>query len=244
VTSQKLPRSHQVSWDKTFRLIPSRYPPIDLFERIADPADWEMLAAIEGLTNDRLRDEIGQIGLVPPMDRIAGPGASPIMAAFTHVGFASRFTDGSYGVYYASDQLAGAIKEVVHHQEMFLRRTSEPATHIQMRLYVGSISAELHDVRGGWPAVHDPVSYLAAQKLALSLRKTGSNGIVYDSVRFIGVSNVAVFRPRVLASPSGKAHVKQGEHIQLEWNGTRIFRFIKVGERNWQSIDSLKGPPS
>jgi len=207
-----------------------------------------MLAAIEGLTNDRLRDEIGQIGLVPPMERIAGPGASPIMAAFTYVGFASRFTDGSYGVYYASDRLAGAIKEIVHHQEVFLRRTSEPATRIQMRLYVGSISADLHDVRGGWPAVHDPDSYVASQRLALSLRKIGSDGIVYDSVRLVAAANVAAFRPRILASPSGKAHVKQGEHIHLEWNGTRIFRFINVGEPNWQSIDSLKipteGPPS
>jgi hypothetical protein len=243
-----MPRERQVSWDKTFRLIPSRYPPIDLFERISDPADWEMLAAIEGLTNDRLRDEIGRIDLISPMERIAGPGASPIMAAFTHVGFASRFTDGSYGVYYASDRLDGAIKEVAHHQEIFLRRTSEPATHIQMQLYVGSISAVLHDVRGGWPAIHDPDSYVASQKLAVSLRRTGSNGLVYDSVRLTGVSNVAVFRPGVLASPSGKSHVKQAEHIQLEWNGTRIFRFIKVGEPNWHPIDSPKipaeGPPS
>lgn len=237
-----LPLESHVAWEKTFRLIPSRYPPIDLFERIADPADWEILAAIEGLTNDRLRDEIGEISLVPPTQRIAGPRASPIMAAFTHIGLTSRFTDGNYGVYYASDRLPGAIREVVHHQERFLNRTREPATRLEMRLYVGVISTSLHDVRGGWPDVHDPDSYVAAQSLARTLRQAGSNGIVYDSVRFAGASNIAVFRPRILASPSGRAHVTAAAHLIFDWNGVRVGRFIRVGEATWSKIEELDTP--
>ena len=55
------------------------------------------------MTNDRLRDEVGQIELVPPQDRIYGPGSGPIMAAFTHLNpNGSRFSDGSYGVFYAA----------------------------------------------------------------------------------------------------------------------------------------------
>ncbi len=61
-----------------------------------------------GLTNDRLRDEIGDIAIVPLAERLAGPGASPIVAAFTHIGFPSRFTDGSFGVYYACKSFDGA----------------------------------------------------------------------------------------------------------------------------------------
>ena len=37
------------------------YPPIDLFEDIADPADWELIAAAEAKTNPRVREEIGAI---------------------------------------------------------------------------------------------------------------------------------------------------------------------------------------
>ncbi len=66
---------------------------------------------IEGLTNDRLRDQAGDIALVAPVDRICGPGSSPVMAAFTHVGLASRFTDGTFGVYYAGESLETAIAE-------------------------------------------------------------------------------------------------------------------------------------
>jgi hypothetical protein len=85
-----------VVWQPCWRIVPSRFPPIDLFERIADPADWDALIALESLTNDRIRDEVGDIALVPVAERISGPGSSVIMAAFTHPNpDGSRFSDGS-----------------------------------------------------------------------------------------------------------------------------------------------------
>ncbi len=82
------------------RLIPSRYPPIDLFEWADSAQELEEIAALEGLTNERLVTECGNIHLVVQDDWVSGPGASALMAAFTHPG-ASRFSDGSYGIYYA-----------------------------------------------------------------------------------------------------------------------------------------------
>lgn len=231
-----VPPVRRVRWPKTFRLIPSRYPPIDLFERIADPADWETLAAIEGLTNDRLRHEIGQIAMVPVADRVAGPGASPIMAAFTHIGYPSRFTDGSYGVYYAADRFEAALAEVLHHRTAFFLRTAEPPTQFDLRTYVGRIAADLHDVRGGWPLVHDPRSYVHAQALARTLRGAGSHGVVYDAVRASGAANIAIFRPRALAAPAGRPHVVQGQHVRVAWDGRRMARYIIMGEPDWRAI--------
>lgn len=231
-----LPATSQVDWDETYRLIPSRYPPIDLFERVADPADWEMVAAIEGLTNDRLRDEVGDISLVPPDQRVGGPGASPIMAAFTHVGWPSRFSDGSYGVYYASDRLEAAIREVAHHQARFLSRTKEPRTKIELRTYQGSIHCEMYDIRGKRPRVHDPNSFAEAQRLGEAVRAAGGNGIVYDSVRSPGAENIAVFRPNVLASRTGKPHVVQSVHVMMDWDGVRMTRYIIVGEATWRAL--------
>ena len=100
-----------------YRIIPSAYPTINFFEDLVDPAEMETLWEIESLTNDRLRQEAGDIFLVAPEDRICGHGASVVMAAFTHIGRPSRFTDGSYGVYYASFSTKTAIRETVHHRE-------------------------------------------------------------------------------------------------------------------------------
>jgi len=231
-----LPVKTVVDWKQTFRLIPSRYPPVDLFERIADPSDWEIIAAIENLTNDRLRDEIGDISLVPVDQRIGGPGASPIMAAFTHVGVPTRFSNGTYGVYYASDRLEAAIREVAHHQARFLMRTEEPRTQVQMRNYVGSIRCDMYDVRGTRPEVHDPDSHVKAQQLGATVRTAGGNGVVYDSVRMAGAANIAVFRANVLASRTGKPHVVQGPHLMMDWDGTRMTRCIIVGETKWRPL--------
>lgn len=235
-----LPPVRRVRWRQTYRLVASRYPPISLFERIADPYEWEALAALESLTNDRLRDELGEIALVPPEDRIAGPGASPVMAAFTHVGFPSRFTAGRYGVYYANEGLPGAIREVAHHRETFLRRTHEPRCTYEVRAYVGTVDARLHDVRGGYPRVHSATSYVESRRLGEAVRNAGGNGIVFDSVRAPGSANIAVFKPKAIAGPPGKPHVVQGPHLELEWNGERIHRYIVVGESEWQPLPEVK----
>jgi hypothetical protein len=207
-----------------------------LFERVADPADWELVAFIEGLTNDRLRDEIGDIAIVPLAERLAGPGASPIMAAFTHIGFPSRFTDGSFGVYYACKSFDGALHEVLHHRALFLLRTAEPRTEFDLRTYVGRITAGLHDVRGGWPLIHDPDSYVHSQTMAKQLRGAGSNGIVFDSVRHRPTENIAVFRPSILAAPRAKSHVTQGSQVRVRWDGSRMSRYIVMGEATWRPL--------
>ena len=194
------------------------------------------MAHLEGLTNDRLRDELGDISIVPIGERLAGPGASPIMAAFTHIGFASRFTDGRFGVYYASHSFDGALAEVLHHRTRFLTRTAEPKTQFDLRTYIGRLAAELHDVRGGWPLVHDPNSYVHSQALAKELRGAGGNGIVFDSVRSPSAENVAVFRPSILAATRGKPHVTQGSHVRVEWDGSRISRYIVMGEATWMML--------
>jgi hypothetical protein len=46
--------TRQIDWSQAWRIIASRYPPIDLFERLTpDPAVWEALMALEQLTNGR-----------------------------------------------------------------------------------------------------------------------------------------------------------------------------------------------
>jgi hypothetical protein len=216
------PPLSRVVWHPCWRLVPSRFPPVGLFDRVAAPEDLDIIFAIEALTNDRLLDESGDITLVPPEDRISGPGTTPIMAAFTHLNpEGSRFTDGTYGVYYAGKDMDTAIAETRFHKARFLAATNEPPIEIDMRSYASDLDSELHDIRrmqAGMPTIYtaDPGSYLHPQSLAKALRDTGSNGIVYDSVRYSGGECVAVFRPRAL-SP-----IRQGPHFCYVWNGEAV----------------------
>jgi hypothetical protein len=210
----------EITWRPSWRIIPSRFPPIQLFERVTDPGDLEAIFIVESLTNPRLRDEVGDIRLVPAEDRVSGPGASVIMAAFTHLNpEGSRFTDGTYGVFYAADVLDTAIAETTYHRERFMRATAEGRMELDMRVYLVDLAAALHDLRGRtaeYPLVYHDASYAAGQHLAATLRKGGSNGIAYDSVRRPGGECVAVFRPRLLSN------CRQERHLCYVWDGRRV----------------------
>ena len=210
----------RIRWKPCWRIIPSRFPPIQLFERVADPDDLEAVFELDALTNPRLRDEAGDIEIVPPEDRTSGPGTTIIMAAFTHLNpNGSRFSDGTYGVFYAANDMDTAIAETKHHREQFLGATSQAPMELDMRVYLVDLDGDLHDLRGQ-KDVRSPVyhneNYAAGQLLAKTLRETGSNGIACDSVLWTGGECVAVFRPPVLSN------ARQGRHLCYVWNGRRV----------------------
>lgn len=210
----------RVQWKATHRLILSHYPPIPLFDDIADPYDWELLAAAESLTNPRIYDDIGNLALVPPERRVSGAGASWVMAAFTHISpdRTSRFSDGSYGVYYTGDSLDTAVHEHGFHMARHLASTGEPGGWVsEVRELVGSIDHAVTDLRGAGNAdLLDPDSYGASQPFAKGQRAGGADGIVYPSVRAAGGQCIAAFWPDVIGVPV------QADHYAYHWNGRTI----------------------
>lgn len=220
-----LPPLKRIRWNQAYRIVPSRFPPIGVYDRIADPADMEALFAIEAMTNPRLREELGALRMVPKARRISGPGATPVMAAFTHLNpEGSRFSDGTWGVFYAAHSVATAVEETVYHRERFLAATAEPPCEIEMRCYRTSLDCKLHDLRGGWPPAHDPDSYAASLALARELRTADSSGIVYDSARHAGGECIAAFYPDVVAP------CVQAQHLIYRWDGQRIAQVLEVSE--------------
>lgn len=216
----------RVDWTPSFRIVSSRYPPVGLFDQVANPSDLDAVFQIEGLTNPRLRESAGDLALVPAARRISGPGTTPVMASFTHLNpEGSRFSPGSFGVYYAAHERDTAIAETVYHQERFLERTGEPPTKLEMRCFLAQVRGQLHDIRGGWPMLRDPDSYVASQRMAVELRISGSNGLVYDSVRATGGQCVALFYPDLVVGPA-----TQSEHFHYHWDGTKIVAVTPVGE--------------
>ncbi len=210
----------RVDWKPCWRIIPSRFPPIQLFERVTEPDDLEATFELDALTNPRIRNEVGDLDLVPPGDRISGPGTAVIMAAFTHLNpIGSRFSDGTHGVFCAANDLDTAIAETKHHREQFMSATAQGRMELDMRVYLVDLDGDLHDLRGmqtAQPLVYHNDHYAAGQHLARTLREAGSNGVAYDSVRRTEGECVAVFRPPLLSN------ARQERHLCYVWNGRRI----------------------
>lgn len=217
-TSSVEPPLAATGWH-VYRIVPSIFPPVSIFDRIAEPADLEIVFQIEAMPNDRLREEAGDISLVPLADRVVGPGSTPIMAAFTHLNpDGGRFTDATFGAYYAAREIDTAVAETKHHREDFLRNTGEGPIDIDMRVYLARLAGQLHDVRGAnAPAgIYELNDYSASQTLGRQLRDAGSNGLIYDSVRATGGTCVAVYRPRCLSD------CRQERHLTYRWDGSSI----------------------
>ena len=209
-------------FSNSYRLIPSHFPPISFFENLLDASELEAAYALEGMTNDRLQDEVGNIQLVAEEDRVCGYGTSAIMAAFTHVGVESRFTKGLYGVYYAGLELETAMSESKHSRSRLLKATNEDAQILTMRCYKCMVDAELVDLRSE-PAIHAPNDFSVAQSKGASLRRSSEYGALYQSVRKEGGQCVAIFRPKGLTPPA-----VQTAHYQYHWNGDAFTHVLKV----------------
>jgi len=200
--------------------VPTRYPAINLFDRVADADDFDALYALEALTNERARDELGQIERVPRDERLYGPGSGPIMAAFTHVNvLGSRFSAGQHGVFYAARDRATAMAETRHHHGRFLAATRQGPMHLPMRLYTVVVDARLHDLRPAASvdaAVFDPDDYTVSRSLGARLHKAGSAGVVYRSVRHARGLCVGLFRPRAASACLHAAY------LLYAWDGQRF----------------------
>ena len=161
-------------------------------------------------------ETIGALDLVPPERRVAGQGASYLMAPFTHASpdRPSRFSAGLPGVLYAGNSFEVALAETVFHHGEFMARTNEPPGWTsQFREIVLTVEARLHDLRG---ALSHPARYGECQALGEKLRAAGSNGVVYQSVRWPQGQCAGLFYPDCAKNAA------QGRHLDYHWDGQRV----------------------
>ena len=217
-----------LNWRPAYRVIPSRFPSIGLFERVASPADFDALYTLEAMTNPRIRAEVGEISLVPADERLFGPGSTCIMAAFTHRNpHGSRFSDGSYGVFYCARKRDTAIAETRHHAGIFMQATREPPMRLQMRLYSVDAQGKVADLRKAAqvdPRIVDPDDYSFPQSLGRQLKDEGARGIVYPSVRHLSGVCLAAFSTRLLKNCGHAAY------LEYNWNGQGIDAVFEVSQ--------------
>lgn len=221
----------RVRWKTSHRIIRTIYPPVHLFEDIANPADWDLIARAEARTNPRVHDQIGNLALVPVERRVAGPTASLVMGAFTHASplRPSRFSDGSYGVWYCGDRFEVALAETAFHFERFMQATHEPAADADFRELTCGIDGRMHDLREADPErCLAPNDWAPGQALGRRARHEGADGVVYPSVRIrIGLA-AGVFWPDCVKLP-----VVQSRQMRYRWDGTRMTAWFEHGSRDW-----------
>jgi hypothetical protein len=195
-----------------FRLIPSRFPPVGLFDTVATANDLHAVMELVGWTNDRLVGE--RIDRLPRDEWVYGrPNASVVMAAFLHVApGGSRFNGPDLGAWYAAGDVRTSAAEVGHHlrREAVARRL--PKLSRVYRSYAARLPGEHVDIRGmqaSLPDLYRPDSYEGSQIFGEAMRTDGETGILYDSVRLRGGGNVVAFRPSMILD------VTQSDHFEV-----------------------------
>lgn len=215
---------------KTHRLIPSRFPPVGILDRVANPDDLDAIFELEGWTNDRINEEFGVLGRIPRSEWVLGmPNASIVMAAFCHPRpEGSRFNDDALGAWYSARELATAHAEALHHRQRELDEVGIKDASLTMREYTAGFKTSFHslldDIRD-FDRFCDPASYTASQELGTRLRAAGSNGIVYRSVRAPKGTCIVCFRPGFIQN------VRQGSHFEYQFsrNGPPRIRHLRTG---------------
>lgn len=218
VSPEQLPERSQQQV-QAYRLVNSKFPPIALFDDVADAEEFETLYQLQALTNPRLQNEIGRLELIPRADIPFGiPGCAYATAPFTHINPAgSRFSDGSYGVLYLAASLDTALAEVRYHQNRYWSNVD--GLNYERFVFRGlsclfSEGAMLDaTVLGSEHAIYDAGDYSAAQMLGRNTRQAGRPGLHYRSVRKPGETCWALMTPKPVHS------IIQSAHYEMIWNG-------------------------
>lgn len=215
---------------QAYRLVNSRFPPIDLFDDVADGAEFEVLYQLQALTNPRLQNEIGRLALIPVSEIPFGiVGCSYAVGPFTHVNPAgSRFSDGTFGVLYVADVMETALAEVRHHQNHYWSNVA--GLNYERFLFRG-LSCTFSD--GGnrdatglalSDPIYDPDDYSHARQLGNAAKRAKCPGLRYHSVRSPGHHCWALMTPRHVTS------IVQTAHYEMIWSGqiTSVNRLSNV----------------
>lgn len=209
--------------ERTYRLIPSRFPPINALETVTNPSDLEPVLELEGWTNDRL--VASRLRRLPESEWVYGrANASVVMAAFLHgAPQGSRFAGPELGAWYAASSPETSILEVANGIRREIALSALQQKTEELREYTARLDGTFVDICGTRPDLHDPdpASYPASQGFGQWVRSGPHDGIAYDSVRHAGGVNWVSYRPsrirdvlqarhfRVVVPHSGKVVVER-----------------------------------
>ncbi len=200
----------EVEYAGTHRLIPTKYSGKNVLEKLPLPKNViSDLSELDAATNERKLAERAGNSAIGPGELLYGvPEAEIVNAAFTHPGpYGGRFNNSRRGAWYAEVELETSIHEVAYHKRRFLREGRiQDQLSFDYADFLADFYGEFHSLDKG--ELRDclkpepvPQCYAPAQSLAETLLNSGSNGIVYPSVRHPSGTCIACFRPALVFHP-------------------------------------------
>ncbi|MGC1863984.1 MAG: RES family NAD+ phosphorylase [Methylocystis sp.] len=195
-----------------YRLIPSRFPPVSIYEGLTASNRLEALVAVENITNPRLRSA-ERLARTDPLVT----ADLPRLQNWNHAPFAYGNPEGSLFFDHArpclelADEPQTALAVSVERRQRFLARTREAPIGLDMRMLKTTVEGRFLDLR------NIPVDIDADQRRKLGAGvPTDIDGVVYHPPERPSATCVAVLKGTALGRSL------QTVHYRYFWNGTRI----------------------
>ena len=204
----------------------------DLFDDLTDdPAEWALAQRVED-------------GAKPPTYRSGTPVIhrpfedadwfNAIQWPFNHWR-ESRYSDGSFGVWYGSATLEATVYESAYHWYRGLLSDAgfeDEAVVGERKVYSVACDAALLDARPvvrDYPQLMHRTDYGYAQSVGSRIHREGHPGLLVPSVRCPGGENYVVFNPDVLSNPRFSCQ------LTYRLDGGRV-RVEKAPGRTWLKV--------
>ena len=145
----------------------------------------------------------------------------------------SRFSDGSYGVYYAGHQFETALREVAFHRGRFHARTRDPATRTTFKTITAGVDKVMHDIRkGSWAELlqRTPLTMLCRSRSARGCAKQAAAASSIPASAIPGASALAPSGQPCMTKPA------EGKRIALQWDGSKIASWFDFETNAWADL--------
>ena len=193
----------------------------DLFDDLSERQDdWKLAQAVEDEVKPRTYRSRTPIIHRPFEDA----------AWFKAIGYpfvnwqASRFSDGTFGIWYGADSIETSVHETVHHwYNDFLSDAGfcQEGVSIERKAYWVQCDAALLDLRPlvrDFPDLVHQHDYALTQAIGARLNREGHPGLITRSARCNGES-IAVLNPTILSNPKHTCYLSYrivGKQIEVE----------------------------
>lgn len=203
--------------DFFYLLIPSRFPPVPLYRRIAGGKDDE-IANLAELHNPRLKEKrrvLGPVGSV-------GDEASPRFQNWNHAPFAYANPEGSWffdrftRCLEMSLDKQTALAVSVEKREIFLRRTAEEPIGLDMRMLSRRVSGRFLDAKSLPIDLPSNERREHGRQILARVARDNLSGVLFRSHERPVGTRICVLDGNVLD------RAIQGEHFRYVWDGKRI----------------------
>jgi len=214
-----------VPWSgDTYRLIPSRFPPVSVYEGLVANDRLEALTKVEDMTNPRLRSEAR-------IARTAGedPKTSARLQNWNLAPFAYGNPEGStfFGEEYPCLEVAAdrqtALAVSVTRRQRFLERTDEAPIGLDMRMFKTPVEGRFLDLRA-----YDANEIQARGREMGAKLPEHADGILFHPIERPTATAISVVSGLVLG------RTLQTVHYRYMWNGRRIsllYAFDEIGTK-------------